>query len=243
MSVHENEYMNQRQVATNFLSAAARLDRDTEVRLYQLYRDYFRRGEEERRWVIWTDIPWDETRLNPAPELVDAVWNAFQEDVFLPDYSARALQILRASRGRTWFLTRWAYEEGKHLLGLTEWLTRSGAMTSEEVRDGSELLLSAFQWEPDSLDGIDLFADFLHWETLETARYEALLAQARDAGDLALVALLTRIVEEDAGHRDFFAESLRIIGETYPDQVAAARRRGEDADGVGGAVVIESTRG
>lgn len=223
MSETRSENITLKQVATSELSAAARLDRATEDRLYALYRAYFLRGEEERRWVVWTDVAWDETGSSSAdPALADAVWSSYCSDALLPDYSARAIQILRSSRARAWFLTRWAYEKAKHLLGLNEWFQRSGAFGQEEVREATETLLSDFQWEPETLDGISIFAEFLGWELQAVARYRALRAQADTAGDRALVSLLSRIVTDVEGHRDFFAESLRIIAETYPVQVAAA---------------------
>jgi hypothetical protein len=231
-SVHDNEPIkpiDQKQVATNELSAAARLDRATEDRLYRMYRAYFQRAEEERRWVIWSDVPWDQTSTKPSPELVEMVWRAYQDDAFLPDYSARAMQVLRASRGRAWFLTRWAYEEGKHLLGINEWLVRCGAFTNLELRDASETLMHHFRWEPEYIDGVALFVEFLAWELKEVERGQAIKARAEAEGEVALTALMERVLIDEEDHRAFFIDSLKLIAETYPDQVADAARKVADS--------------
>lgn len=214
-----------KQNATNERSAAARLDRPTEDALYAHYREFFQVAEMERRWNLWEDFAWDTVSTSPSQELVDAVTRAYHEELFLPDYSVSALSALRASRGRVWFVTRWAYEEGKHLLALTEWLQRSGAYTNDDLRAQSDALLREFAWEPPYLDGIAVFADALLWELKERERYRALRRLAEAAGEGVLAAVCARIQSDEEAHRDFLRRSLAIIAATYPEQVEDAARR------------------
>lgn len=235
-----------KQVATRPESSAMRLDRPTEDRLYKLYRDYFTDAERNRNWNPWTAIPWDEVKTEPSPELVSAVIEAYREDLFLPDYSARALHAMRASRGRAWFITRWSYEEGKHLLALHEWLVRSGATTDaerkerdEQLKGFSDGLLNAFRWEPPFTDAPAVFVDSLLWELREIERTAGLKGLATVAEDTALIAVLDLIQADEHAQKDFFIAALGIIAETYPDMVRDAIHRVSVAlEDPGGATTI-----
>ena len=225
-----------KQVATNELSAIARLDRPTEDRLYRLYRDFFRVAEEERRWGVWNDIDWSEARAAPPADLVAAGLASYCDDLFLPDYSAEALRILRASRGRAWFLTRWSYEEAKHLLALNEWLTRkvtyestdAGATqrtppyTDVAMRELTEAHLRTYRWSPPDEDPFSVMVDMLLWETREIERYTALRDKANEAGDRALIAATKWILGDEAAHRDFLRTVLAVCGVSYGAKVEAA---------------------
>jgi acyl-[acyl-carrier-protein] desaturase len=233
--MHDGYDVDAKQVGTNEMSTAARLDRPTEDRLYRLYREYFQHAETERTWNLWNDVPWDQVRTDPPAELVAAVLEAYRDDLLLPDYSARALSLLRSSRGRAWFLTQWSYEEGKHLLALNEWLVRSGAFADDELRRMSDELLSTCRWEPPFPDAPAVFVDALLWEMrqLEQARSLARLADA--AGDPALATLVGRIIADELAHRDFFRATLVTIAEAHRDLVTdAVRRVAEVLDQPGG---------
>ncbi len=201
------------------------LDPRTEGELYRLYRTYFQKAETERRWNLWDDTPWDLATTTPSEALAEAALASYREDVFLPDYSAKALHILRSSRGRGWFLTRWAYEEGKHLIALSEWLTRAGVRTDAEMRDLTETILAAYAWRPELDDPLAVLADSLAWEANEIARFAALKTLAQAENDGALAAICDRILADEEAHQAFFREALQIIGAAYPDAVADAVRR------------------
>lgn len=209
----------------NALSAEEQLERATEAKLYGLFKTFFRTAEEDRRWNVWTDVPWEDAPLSPAPALVDAVLDSYREDLFLPDYSARTLHLLRASRGRAWFLTRWSYEEGKHMLGLNEWLMRTKAYGDVEIRELTEAHLQAYRWEPLYTDSIAIFADMLLWEMREIERYGALHSLALESGDPALAKLAGHIVDDENAHREFFQAALAISANAYPDKVSDAIAR------------------
>jgi acyl-[acyl-carrier-protein] desaturase len=235
MSVNDSFDITVRQLSTTPQSATAMLDTETERRLYNLYRQSFRESEETRNWNLWTDIPWDAVTTTPSPELVDAVFAAFREDLFLPDYSAKSLHILRASRGRAWFWTRWSYEEGKHLLTWIEWLTRSGAYADDYLRQYADDRLAAYRWEPPLGDAAGIFWDTLLWEERELNRVDHLLEWANTAGDTALSIALGLIRADEAAHFAFLKEALRIIGESYPERILTAAEKvataNEIADG------------
>lgn len=214
MSKHENEAMNAKQVATNERSAIARLDRATEDKLYARFHDYFLAAERGRAWNLWTDTPWEQVVSPPPSELTVRVLEAYRDELMLPDYSAKALQILRASRGRAWFLTRWAYEEGKHLLALHEWLLRSKAYTDDQLRVMADGLLGTFAWEPLDEEPVAVLHEMQTWEQHEIERTTTLLSLAKDAGDNALTAILMRTLADEKAHEAFLREVLEVIENT-----------------------------
>jgi acyl-[acyl-carrier-protein] desaturase len=190
---------------------AARLDSATERALYQHYRQFFQKAEEERRWNVWADVPWDAVAAGPSALLVQAVVDAYREELFLPDYSARLLELQRASRGRAWWLTRWSYEEGKHVIALSEWLLRSGAYSDEQLRDFTEAALGAYRWEPPFLDGLASLTEMVVWERREIDRYRALRRLATEAEDGELTYVAGRLLGEEEAHLEFLSSCLGII--------------------------------
>ncbi|MDX1932954.1 MAG: ferritin-like domain-containing protein [Capsulimonadales bacterium] len=215
MSTNETYDITTRQMGTTRQSAAAMLDPETESRLYQLYRQFFRDSEDRRNWNLWTDIPWDSVVPEPPTALATAVFDLYRADLFLPDYSARSLHLLRASRGRAWFWTRWSYEEGKHLLVWIEWMVRSGVHNDDYLREYAAEQLTAHRWEPPVEDAPGIFWDMLLRETREIERITAAQTLARESGDAALTDALEKILTDEYAHRDFLRDALKIIGERY----------------------------
>jgi acyl-[acyl-carrier-protein] desaturase len=109
---------------------------ETRKRIYKLYRDYFDMAEKKRRWNLRRDIPWDQVNTSDIPPVVADVVETFcTTELYLPDYLAKQLPQVRASRGRAWMLASWGYEESKHSLALGDWLLKSGHRTEEQMQD------------------------------------------------------------------------------------------------------------
>lgn len=207
---------------TPFNPAAARLDNDTEAELYSLYRAYFADAE-ARQWNVWDAIPWETSyTTEPSDALVNAVLTCYSAELFLPDYMTTLLMHTRSSRGRTWYVTHWCYEEGKHLLALGEWLTRRGLFTDEELHDRGAEVLGAHRWQAASIDAIALFVDAILYETQEETRYRDLRRVAEAEQDTALVALSDHILNDEGTQKGFFSQSLAIIAKRHPDKVSEA---------------------
>ena len=217
-------------MGTTELSSAARMDRATEYKLYRLFRTFFEQAEDNRNWNLWKDIPWHDAKRSPAPELVSAVMTAYREALFLPDYSSYTLKALRSSRGRAWFLTRWSYEEGKHLLALGEWFVKTHTVTDNDLKALSNELLAHYKWEPPFHDAPALFVDALLYENQEIEQMTAIHRLAEASGDTALTLLMEKILADEAAHQAFFREALACIGETYPERVRDAIARITEGD-------------
>jgi acyl-[acyl-carrier-protein] desaturase len=88
------------------------------VGLYRLYRDFFDRAEKKRRWSLADDIPWGQVNRYVDPAVIDVVESFCAVELYLPDYVAKALPLIRANKGWAWFHANWGYEESKHSLAL-----------------------------------------------------------------------------------------------------------------------------
>ncbi|MFY7951820.1 MAG: hypothetical protein ACOVT5_04880 [Armatimonadaceae bacterium] len=224
----EDEELNARQMGTTEESAIAMLSPDAEREIYLLYRDYFRAADSERQWNLWTDLSWDNAPDGaPSKELVDAALDIYKDLLFLPDYAAFGLARSRSSRGRAWFLTRWSYDEGKHLLTLNEWLVRRAGIPDSDLRAMGDALLTEFRWTPPTADPETLLADALAWEISEIARITSLETLATQSGEAALAEGCRHMLADDNAHRRFLAGALAVIAKERPEETDAAVRHVE----------------
>ena len=94
-------------------------------------------------------------------------------EMYLPDYIAKALPMIRANRGWAWFHANWGYEESKHSLALSDWLLHSGLRTEEQMADLEDQVF-AHEWNlpQDSPQGMVIYgmvqelATWLHYRKL-----------------------------------------------------------------------------
>jgi acyl-[acyl-carrier-protein] desaturase len=105
------------------------------MRMYQEYTTFFQKAERERRWNPFDDIPWDKVNKSASEELAICAETFCGVEMYLPDYVAGGINVVRKSFGQAWFQANWAYEESKHALALTEYLLRSGKRTDEQMVD------------------------------------------------------------------------------------------------------------
>jgi acyl-[acyl-carrier-protein] desaturase len=105
------------------------------VRMYDEYVNFFKKAERERRWNPFEDIPWDKVNKNASDELALCAETFCAVEMYLPDYVAGGINVVRQCFGQAWFQANWAYEESKHALALTEYLLRSGKRTDEQMAD------------------------------------------------------------------------------------------------------------
>jgi acyl-[acyl-carrier-protein] desaturase len=106
-----------------------------EDRLYREYLTFFEKAERERRWNVFTDIPWERVNKEASEELALCAETFCSVEMYLPDYVAGGINVVRKYFGQAWFQANWAYEESKHSLALTHYLVRSGKRTEEQMFD------------------------------------------------------------------------------------------------------------
>jgi acyl-[acyl-carrier-protein] desaturase len=106
-----------------------------EEKLYKEYMTFFEKAERERRWNVFEDIPWNRINKDASDELALCAETFSSVEMYLPDYVAGGINVVRKHFGQAWFQANWAYEESKHALSLNEYLMRSGKRTPEQIFD------------------------------------------------------------------------------------------------------------
>src|SRR6266852_3239559 len=105
------------------------------MRMYQEYTSFFDTAERARSWNPFEEVPWDKVNKNASEELALCAETFCGVEMYLPDYVAGGINVVRKCFGQAWFQANWAYEESKHALALTEYLLRSGKRTDEQMVD------------------------------------------------------------------------------------------------------------
>ena len=179
-------------------------------RLYRLYRDFFRRAERKRRWSVDDDIPWKQVNRRMDPAIADVVESFCAVELYLPDYVAKALPMIRTNRGWSWFHANWGYEESKHSLALSDWLLRSGLRTDEQMAE-LEAQVFAHEWHlpHDSPAGMLIYA--MVQELATWIHYRNLRIRVDERGDPALSHLLSLIAVDERAHHAFYTGVVRVF--------------------------------
>ena len=183
---------------------------ELEATFWRLYRDFFDLAERRRRWSVRDDIPWDRCNTNLAPEIADVVESFCAVELYLPDYTAKILPVVRNSRGRALFYANWGYEESKHSLALMDWLQRSRSRADEQLAD-LEKAVFARQWElpSDSRLGMQVYA--MTQELATWLSYRNLRLRVEEKGGCpALEKLLTLLAVDERAHFDFFQQCVAL---------------------------------
>ena len=93
-----------------------------EEKIYKEYMEFFEKAERERRWNVFDDIPWDAVNKDASEELALCAETFCSVEMYLPDYVAGGINVVRKYFGQAWFQANWAYEESKHSLALMQYL-------------------------------------------------------------------------------------------------------------------------
>ncbi|MGF1511224.1 MAG: acyl-ACP desaturase [Myxococcota bacterium] len=178
--------------------------------IYREYMNFFELAEKNRRWSIFTDIPWDE--LDPTVFDEDGALCAetfVGVESYLPDYVSEGLNAVRERFGQAWFSANWGYEESKHALSLREYLVRSGQRTSEQMSAYEELILSR-RWQIPfkTARQMTVYGAIQEQATLMMYRHQRGLAESR--GDKVLARIYGFIGRDEAAHADFYRKVVRL---------------------------------
>ena len=177
--------------------------------LGRLYRDFFDRAEKKRRWSLQEDIPWERVNRAITPAVADVVESFCAVELYLPDYIAKALPMLRKNRGWSFFHANWGYEESKHSLALGDWLMRSGMRSEEQMAD-LESNLYEHEWNlpHDSPLGMVIYA--MVQELATFLHYRNLRRHVEREGDPALCELLRLIGIDERAHHAFYVRVVQL---------------------------------
>jgi len=131
------------------------------------------------------------------------------EELYVPDYSSKGMELSRSLFGTAWFQIRWAFEESQHGLAFREYLTRSG-LRSEAEFETLEATVFAGKWELPFHTSRQMAC---YGALQEAATYTAYNQQrnlARSAGDTLLEAIFFNVGRDEAAHAGFYRAMVQI---------------------------------
>ena len=169
---------------------------------------YLKLAEEKRRWNVFNDIPWDKANPNTSDTLAHCVETFCAVEMYLPDFTAKLLRMIRRSRGRSWFHVNWGYEESKHSMALEAWLLASGHRTEEQRERFQDELLEA-EWELPFDHPRQMVCYTMIQELATFWNYRNLEKIAAKERDLALVSALRVISVDERVHYNFYRNTVK----------------------------------
>jgi acyl-[acyl-carrier-protein] desaturase len=177
--------------------------------LYETFRDFFGRAERKRRWSL-RDIPWSKARPRVNPAIASVVESFCVVELYLPDYVAKALPMIRTNRGWSSFHINWGYEESKHSLALGDWLVWSGARTREQLIDLEGQVFQK-EWTPPQDSGEAMLIYAMCQELATWLHYRKLREFADVKSDPALSRVLDLIAIDERAHHNFYRRIVQVF--------------------------------
>lgn len=196
---------------------------ELEKGLYDLFRDFFSRAERKRRWSL-DDIPWDQASSRTSPAIASVVESFCVVELYLPDYVARALPMIRKNRAWSSIHLNWGYEETKHSIALGDWLVRSGCRTEEQLREMESKVFEKI-WEPPHDSGPGMLVYAMVQELATWLHYRNLREHVRRDGDPALARALDLIAVDERAHHAFYRRVVQLFLETDREATLEQLRR------------------
>ncbi len=196
------------QTPAALLTQAGR-DKLIEDGIYQNYLAYFRKAEDTRRWKLHKDIPWNLAKPETSDDVTLMVEGFFAVESYLPDYTAKMIESVRRSRGRTWFQINWGYEESKHAMAWETWLVASGKRTSQQMADYFDFL-SEKEWNLPYDTARRMMIYTMIQERATYLNYHNLAARAEREGDEALATALRIVSVDEIAHHGFFYKGVQL---------------------------------
>ena len=172
--------------------------------MYRTYLDFLETAEKKRHWSIFDDVPWDALEASKATEADAQRIEIFcSEEMYVPDYSSKGLELVRSRFGMAWFQTRWAFEESRHGLVFREYLTRSGLRSETEV-EALEASVFAKAWKLPFETPRKMACYGALQEGATYVAYRIQKESANSAGDKVLEAIFRLVGRDEAAHGGFY---------------------------------------
>jgi acyl-[acyl-carrier-protein] desaturase len=185
-------------------------------RVYARYMSFFEEAERTRRWNVFNDVPWDLLAASPQDPLLATCAETFcGVEMYLPDYVAEGLNVVRDSFGQAWFSANWGYEESKHTLALREYLLRTGQRTPEQLRSFEQSILGK-RWKKPFHSARQMTIYGMIQELTTFVIYKKHKRFAKEKGDELLAAIYARISRDEIAHSVFYSDVTQLELEEDP---------------------------
>jgi acyl-[acyl-carrier-protein] desaturase len=206
-------------------------DRLIERGLVGLYRWYLARSQSSRNWNPDLSFNWSALRTDHAPLLNHVIEGFYAVEQFVPDYTARAIDLVRSSYGRSHFHLRWGAEEERHadlwLNALLFLRSRSPAWVREYTQALHEKRRWLLPW--DDVAHLNCYVviqeratQLNYLNTLSIAMGKSKKPELANEVDPVLAHAARTIAMDEAAHFHFFLEVMRLYLYYYPAQTMHA---------------------
>lgn len=181
-----------------------------EERLFNEYTTFFEKAERERRWNVFTDIPWEKVNKGASEELALCAETFCSVEMYLPDYVSNGINVVRQYFGQSWFQANWAYEESKHSLTLMQYLIRSGKRTEEQMFDLQNAIFSK-KWTLPFTTARQMTFYGCVQEMATFVIYVKHRDRAAEEGDEALRTAYDFIARDEIAHTRFYQGVIKVL--------------------------------
>ena len=186
------------------------VDTAKQARLYEMYKTFFDKAEQERRWNPLRDVPYDKINKD-APESLIVVAETFCcVESFLPDYVSKGINIVRPYFGQAWFSANWAYEESKHSVALMEYLLRSGRR-SEDHMFSLQSKLMEMEWQLPFNDARQMTIYGCFQEMATFVIYVKQEQRSKEMGDECLATIFRLNARDEIAHCRFYEDVVKVL--------------------------------
>jgi acyl-[acyl-carrier-protein] desaturase len=206
-------------------------DRLIERGVTGLYRWYLARSQAKRNWNPDVAFNWPALRTDHSPLLNHIIEGFFAVEQFVPDYTARAIDLVRSSYGRSHFHIRWGAEEERHADLWLNAMLFLRARSPEWIREYAEMLHQNRRWFLPWADVPHLNCYVVIQERATQLNYlnTALIASGKSNNpelgsdvDPVLAHAAKTIAVDEAAHYHFFLEITRLYLYYYPAETLQA---------------------
>src|SRR5271156_3922773 len=179
-------------------------------RAYKIYLEFFETAGNKRRGSIFNDVPWEKLDSGKATDQVgDRVEIFCTEELYVPDYSSKALDLTRSIFGMAWFQTCWASEESRHGLAFREYLTRSGLRSPAEF-EALEMETFSKHWQLPFQTSRQMACYGALQEGATFTAYNSQRNKAKNSGDGVLEAIFFFVGRDEAAHAGFYRAMIQL---------------------------------
>jgi acyl-[acyl-carrier-protein] desaturase len=190
--------------------AADPKDTARQARLYEMYKTFFDKAEQERRWNPLKDVPYDKINADVPDQLITVAETFCCVESFLPDYVASGINVVRPFFGQAWFSANWAYEESKHSVALMEYLLRSKRRTPEQMFDlQSRLMETKWDMPFPTAQQMTIYGCFQEMATFVIYVKQEQAAKAH--GDECLASIFRLNARDEIAHCRFYEDVVKVL--------------------------------
>ncbi len=181
-----------------------------EEKLYREYLAFFEKAEKERRWSVFQDIPWERVNKDATEELALCAETFCSVEMYLPDYVAGGINVVRDYFGQAWFQANWGYEESKHSLALMHYLIKSGKRTEEQMFDLQNRIFSK-KWDLPFTTARQMTFYGCVQEMATFVIYVKHRERAGAEGDECLRTIYDLVARDEIAHCRFYQSVIKVL--------------------------------